>query len=71
MGEQVASISVLQEPPVADKVPDHYVVDYTVNRVQVEMKTKAGGTEAPGRSISSSKRSTGPISARSRPWSTR
>jgi len=46
MGEQVASISVLREPPVGDKVPDHYVVDYKANRVQVEIKTKASRTEA-------------------------
>jgi hypothetical protein len=46
MGEQVAAISVLHEPPVGDKVPDHYVVDYKANRVQVEVKTKASRTEA-------------------------
>ena len=46
MGEQVAAISVLHEPPVGDKVPDRYVVDYKANRVQVEVKTKASRTEA-------------------------
>ena len=39
MSEQAASITVLSEPPVADKVPDKYVVDYTANMVTVEART--------------------------------
>ena len=40
MGEEVAAITVVSEPPIGNKVPDKYVVDYAANVVKVEAKTK-------------------------------
>jgi hypothetical protein len=40
MSEEVASIAVISEPLIGDKVPDKYAVDYAANTVKVEAKTK-------------------------------
>src|SRR5262249_6754266 len=42
MSEQVASISVLAEPPIAKSVPDAYDVNYAANMVRVQVLTDKG-----------------------------
>src|SRR5882762_6909108 len=42
MSEEVAAINVKSEPPIGEKVPDKYVVNYATNRVTVAVRTKEG-----------------------------
>jgi hypothetical protein len=44
MSEEVVAINVRSEPAVAKQVPDQYTVNYVVNCVSVEARTKDGRT---------------------------
>lgn len=42
LGESATTISVLREPLIADRIPDHFVPDYRTNMIEAEVTTQSG-----------------------------